>query len=421
MLQKISKKLNLSDSVHEFLKSSSIVFAANMFGAVLGYILVIIVSRELENISMWTALNSVVMIVGIFVAGLATDISKRSAELLTVSKTESYSYLITLKRGVKKTIPFFLILSPLFAFFLQKILGTDFMIGFIILLNIPAQIFSNMNNSFLMGVFEHKAFAQNILTITGVRFLSTVLFLQMGLEIYSLPLGIIVSVLLGWIHNHFQLKHYLHNNTLQKTPTHEKFSLQSEIKSISSTLLASVSLQMPLLILPIVSAALLSPQNADVFAILFTIGQIINFGITAFLALIIPFAANRNDSKIFWVSLFFTIFVGICGVLFFVFFRTIVFSLFSRPEYSQLITEMILYFSSVALFNILFFIGRYMIGKGEQKKIYPLFAVLGAWIVSIYMVGVSGLQLLNFLWWVLGLMVVMLGMISSVFRINRET
>ena len=82
MFQKISQKLNLSDSIQEFLKSSSIVFSANIFGAVLGYILVIIVSRELENISIWTALNSFVMIVGIVINGLATDIAKRSAEVL---------------------------------------------------------------------------------------------------------------------------------------------------------------------------------------------------------------------------------------------------------------------------------------------------------------------------------------------------
>ncbi len=411
MFQKIFQKYNIHNSIQEFLKSSSLIFGANIFGAILGYILVIIVSHQLENISIWTALNSFVMIVGIIINGFATDISKRSAELLTNKNSdysESYSYLITLKRGVKKAIPFFLLLSPFFAFAIQKILGTDFMIAFIILLNIPAQVFSNMNNHFLMGTFQYFDFAKNMIMANISRFAITVLFLFLDFGVYALVFGIVGSVMMTLLHNHFLLQKFVNIQEIENVKTNEKFSLQQEISNISSTIFANISLQIPFLILPLIAVAIVSHQNADIFAIFFTIGQIINFGIISFLGLVVPFAAGRNNSKIFWVSLVFTVFGGICAVLFFVYFRNIVFSIFSRPEYSEYVAEMSIYFSAVALFNILFFVGRYMIGKGKQKKLFPLFGVLGVWIISLFLGARGGLELLDFLWWVLGLMVVLI-------------
>ena len=263
-----------------------------------------------------------------------------------------------------------------------------------------------------MGVFHHGDFAKNIAVINIVRFTSTVGFVWAGFGVYALVFGIVCSVVFGWMHNHFLVQKIVQKKKLQEVIPQEKYSLQSEVRGISSTVLANTSIQLPLLILPILAVAFLMPEKADIFAILFTIGQIINFGITSFLGLVVPFAAGRKDSKIFWVSLFFTGFGGVSGVVFFVYFREIAFAIFSRPEYSQYIVEMSLYFSAVALFNIIFFVGRYMIGKGEQKKLFPLFGILGVWVISLSLVGDSRLELEDFLWWVLGLMLVMLGVIG---------
>ena len=175
------------------------------------------------------------------------------------------------------------------------------------------------------------------------------------------------------------------------------------MNSISHTLLANTALNLPFFLLPIISVAILSPAHADVFAILFTIGQIINFGISSFLSLIIPFTARGKSTAIFWLSIFFILFAGVIAVLLFVWQRDILFSVFSRPEYALYVPEMILYFSAVALFNLLFFFGRYAIGKGNQTSLFPLFGVVLLWSIGIVYADVETLYV--FLWSVLGLIV----------------
>lgn len=388
----IKKILNSKDSIF-FIKSSSVVFLANIITAIFSYVLIIIVSRKLTNISNWTALNVFIMIIGVIINGVAVDVSKRSAEFEKISINESFKYLNTLKISFKKVTPWFLILSPFFALFIQKILGTHFLIAFIVLLNIPAQLFLNINNHFLMGIFHYKNYASNILFINFVRFLTTVLFLFLGFDIYSLPMGISISVLIGWLQNHIYLKKIKIENYITKIEYDKKYSLSKEAIEITNTIFANLSFQLPFLIFPIIANVILDQKDSDIFAIFFTIGQMINFGVVAFLTLIVPFATKQNTKKIFWYSIIFTIIAGFCSVLFFIFFRNFVLLIFARPEYSIYVKEMVIYFTAIALYNLLFFIGRYNIGKGNQKILFPLFYILGIFILGIFLFKIYSLYL----------------------------
>lgn len=383
----------------DFLKSSSIVSTANLTTAFIGQILIIIVSRKLDSLADWTALKSVIMILGIIILGVSNQFSKRTSEIAKKSKSEAIQYYKDMKSGLKKTYYFAIIgvaaTAIITHLFFQNV---SFIITTLVAINFALQIHTRLKTFFLMGFLSVKSFAKNTLITESGRFIITVFFLQIGLEIISLPLGMILSTVISYIHAEKCIKNE-DEKLINKARKESKYTLNKELPKIFATVFFFFVLNSFFLIPPILSPNILNTNDADAFAVLFTLGQIIHLVSVAFFALVLTYSARNKNKKIYFFSMSLTIIITILSGLVLQLLSGIILKVFDKPGIFES-NIIIIYSIMLIFFNTLFVSTRYLIGSGNYKTLQPLIFFLLILFVSLInfdSIKISNNSLLNYI------------------------
>jgi len=361
-----------------FFKTSSIAFIANFFTAVVSYLIIIIASRELNNIANWTSVNSITAILTMITIGMSTEFAKKSASLSEKSIQEAGDYYTTIKIGIQKYNQKAIILFSILSIASLFVSSKGYLVITLVILSFFIQIKSKLNVFFLTGLLKMKDFAINTMLIAVVRLIGTSLMLKYGLEVVSLPLGIIFSIAIGHIHSEIVIKRILdkigYKAHAKLAKEHTKL-FKKQLSNLFQTTSAMFILNTTLQITPIISVYMLNYKNADLFAIVYSIGQIIHFGSTSFLSLLSTFTAKKKESKNLVFSIIFTILSTIFAGIVTLVFKDFILEVFKRKEYTNNTKEILFYIFYILVYNIVFIISRYIIGANYNRLIRPLILV----------------------------------------------
>lgn len=361
----------------QFLLSSGTVFIGNIFTAFLNYSLIILVSRYLSgDYSIWTSLTSFLAISSTISATLTTNLVRQvtlhqSSNQIN-SKSDAQSYLLKYQSFIGR-----LVLNPIVIVALLLSLGwgiytsnTNWLILTMLLIYQVGGLYVSLQHNYLLGVLKVIPFSISGVVSTLLRFGATFGFLALGLGLWALPLGLIISLGSLWLITYIFVGRYYHQNNLSRTSSnsHLKLNLKSEFVSLTLTMMALFLLSSILNISPVISQlAPISPESKDLLAILFNFGQIIFFGSTACLGTLVAYTAKKDSKLIFVLACFLVSIFGIGFGVIFALYGNQLMTLFNRANYSWAISLIVIYAIFVAIYNVIYVSGQYSIAKHNYR------------------------------------------------------
>ncbi len=367
---------------NDFLKSSSVFYIVNIVNAASNYGLIVIVSHSIsDQLSAWTALNSLIIIFLTPVQGLGTNISKRVSSISHQSALAGCEYYSFLRSNTFKVILAFFTLPLVFFLILRSVgLTPDFPSYIFISIITMVALIQSIESQFLMGILDTKHTIQALLSIGLIRLSSTILFIYLGFEIYSLPMGLVASYLVSYLIAKFYGNKYRKKITKEVNKLEENvkkkvqsLSLKEEIYGASKTIIALAFLALTLNLGMVIAERLLNTQEKDLYAVLFNFGQIIHFGSTAFLSAFIAHSARGKNIGIYLQSLALVSLSSLgAGVTFWIF-GDLLLQAFNRQEYSSQLYLIILYALLISIYNALFVSVQYLISQDQYRTILKLF------------------------------------------------
>ncbi len=410
---KFLKQLYLKVQPNSFLKSSGIVFIVNLIVAAINYTVPIIVRNitDKDFFPKWIALNSTVAITLVIYVALQAEFTKKiSAHHTQNSDITAKNYLNFMKGGLLKIFLFSMPILPFIIWVVRFASPSDsWTLATTVVVNLFLQGYAVLHSSYLLGMLKIKDFSIGILLSTFSRPLATTVMLLVGLDLYALPLGYMVFALVLLSHSLWIIKKYDHEKDLQqdknfvsKDSSSDKttiFDLKKEFISISKTVFVFFVLSAFLNVSAIIAERTLQNEDRDLFAVLFTFGQIIHFGAVAFLGAFVAYSAKGRNIKLYLTSVIAVSIITITIGLGFWLFGPILLAIMNSTEYtSQIYT--ILYFSVfVALYNIIFVSAQYLVSQNDYGTILILVFFLIIQIVVLInpvFIGLSNLSLFQF-------------------------
>ncbi len=380
------KKTIKAVSENQFLKSSSIVFSVNMVVGVLNYTLVIFASRFLDDqYSVWAAMTGVMTILLTPMAGLMTEFTKNASKLDKKSNQDSFNYFQYIIKKANRINQAGIVVGVLSVIlYFSKIFDSETTILFLIVSYSLFNILANFYNQYLLSTLSVKQYAISIIATAFGRFIPTVFFLYIGAMVFSLPLGLLSSAFLGILVSSFYIKKFSNVKNLEKNIFDPKnYNILNQLKASSKNIIILLFVMTFFNIAPIISQRFFEGSDRDLFAVLYSFGQIIHFGSIAFMSALVAYAARGKDLKIYLTS------VGIVGVLtsliglmFFLFGEWLLI-IFDRTQYLDQIPLILLYSVFIAFFNIVFVSIQYLISHSEYKTLYALPFIVAALIASL--------------------------------------
>lgn len=391
-----------------FLKSSGIIFVVNIIAATLNYSIPIIVRNisEKDFFPSWIALNSTVAITMVVFTALQAEFTKKTSALANRSTASAIGYLQFMQRGLLKTFFYSIPFLPIFIYIIHIVNPAEsWILAITIVGNLFFQAYAVLHSSFLMGLLKLKDFSINLLLATLSRPIITTLLLLAGFGLYALPLGYIFFALVMLVHAILVITkidlNKLEDSSLKAEDIGiDPLSLRKEIWSTAKTILVFFVLSAFLNASAIISERVLENQDKDLFAVLFTFGQIMHFGAISFLGAFVAYSAKGRNLKLYLTSITaVTLITLTVGVGFWLFGPLLLLIMNSSEYFSQI--PIILYFSIfIALYNIIFVSAQYLVSLNDYRTIAWLFLFLISqiWILfNPYLLGKNSYDLFTFI------------------------
>ena len=385
-----------------FLRSSAIVFGSNLLVGVCNYALVIFAARALGvEYSVWTALTGLFAILTTFNTGLYTEVNKKFAAYAKQAPEKALLFYDFLMVRARRLLIAGIVLSPLLAAVLWGVTRiTDYPLYILIVWSLFLGIFAGMNRFLLIGMLYNLKFGVVTLANGLTRLGTTLLFFELGLRIWALPLGLIASQVITYLVAVWYINHVKQNVT-RKNPdwgrSKYKFVLRPHlIASVKSTAIL-FCLASFLNVAPILSERFLSVEDKDLFAVLFNFGQIIHFGSTAFTQAIIVHASRSTGNRIYYFSIgLMTLLTSLIGGLFY-FFGDFMLSLFGKSQYVDSLNLILYYSLFIVFFNIVFISTQYLLSHSRYRVLSTLPVFCAVLIGTSYFAAQSENALTSFI------------------------
>lgn len=362
----------------DFFRSSTIVFAANLFSGLLNYVLVVLVSRRLgAEYSLWTALTGVITILSTIFAGYSFELNKVFAKLSHQDRPKVLASFQIYQHKLQKYVLFGLLISPLLAFVFDLAFGIgNWGIVLLMVIQLLGSFYAIIGIQYLIGNGENLKFGLATFASALVKLISTLFFLEIGLKLWALPLGLLSQTALSFILAEIMI---FYKNP--KTKTYIKNLGDFSIKKLFFGSFKSTFYLFLLITLfnitPVISQRILPNEEKDFFAVLFSFGQIIHFGATAFAASVVTHGTKNDGYKVLKQALgIVSVLSAAIGLLFFVA-GDFMLKLFKRTGFGESLNY-ILYFSLfVFAYNLTFMVIQYLLSQSKFNllKVVPFFLI----------------------------------------------
>jgi O-antigen/teichoic acid export membrane protein len=382
---------------NDFLRSSAVIFIANLSVGVLNYVLVIFASRMLAkgDYSVWTALTGIFSILATFNTGLFTEVNKKFSSYTQHAPSKAIGFYNFLMHKAKKLLLIGVLLSPLAGYLLWIVSDISIApIHILLVITVFLSIYTGLNRYLLVGMLYNLKFGTVTIFTGFARLIPTVILFKLGLGVWALPIGLIISQVLSYLIANKFVKDIIHSITPSKS-TYE-FALKPHLVSSFKSTIILFCLSAFINVAPVISEKVLSTDERDLFAVLFSFGQIIHFGSTAFTQAIIVHASrsagqkNNNEHKIYYFSVaLMLLLTSTIGAIFY-FFGEFMLSLFGKSEYIDKLSLILFYSLFILTYNIIFISVQYLISHSRYKALYALPVLVVLLVVSIYIAGSNG-------------------------------
>lgn len=366
---------SFSHSSKAFLKDSTFLFAANILNAVFNYGLVIFVSNKLlpGNYSFWTALSGLIAILLTFSTGIMTEFNKSASKIAKKSTFEAFEFYEYFISKIGKVILYALVLIPIFAVVLGKAVGSsDFILLSLLVLNVYLQVILGLNNNFVMALLKIPQFIILSIVATVVKFVGAIAFIYLHFEVMALPLGLLLSEIIGLAVGIYFLKRIKSQAIKPKDYIKTNYKIFDHVFGMFKTVVFLFSLSLFINAGPIIAENFLDKVDKDILAVLFNFGQIIHFGAIAFLGGLIAHASRTDNKKIFYSAFVIVTSLSLGIGFLFTFFGGFMMRLFGRAQYIDQLPLILWYSLFILFYNIIFLCTQYLIIKNRYKALILL-------------------------------------------------
>jgi O-antigen/teichoic acid export membrane protein len=384
---------------NDFLRSSAIVFTANLFVGVLNYLLNILASRNLDDqFTLWVSFSSFYAIIGTFNSGFFTEINK----LFSLESKKSEHGAISLYQNLVLQLKKPMLYITVILVFVGIISLTVFdlkstWIYILLLFSIIISWICGLNKYLLLGMMHNLSFATTTIFQGVLRIFATVLLFYFSFGIWALPIGMIISILSGWVLGEVYIKKIINSHQATKNNKQTPHPTKNiAISSIKSTIIL-FSLTSLFSIAPIISERFLPNDTALLFAVIITFGQIIHFGSTAFVQAIITHAINSTGLKIYYFSIGLMSIITILITGIFYIFGPFMLKLLDKSVYIDQMGLILVFAIFVLAYNIVFISCQYLISHSYYRILMSLPIWLFVFVLSLIFSIKTNHELLSFI------------------------
>lgn len=376
-----------------FLKDSSFIFVANIANSLLNYGLILMVGRLLlkEQLSQWVIIGSFITLLSSFSSGIKLFYVKRVSSLEHKQKGLGLAYRNFVFKWVLLLLFVIFITSPLTAYLVQRfgLPNQPYWLIFLALNQVFISFTGGLSQHFLMGILAIRQYATASIAGTLARLVATLVLIFLNFGAFALPLGMLFNVLLI-----FTLSTYFVNQKKKKGELKEVSESDKPVFNIKQELLGSQATALFLFFLMgfftlsnFFADRFLSVTEKDVFAVIYSFGQMLHFGPVAFLTALIPYSSRTKDNKIILQATAVTGLLTLGGILTFVLFGNLFLWLIGRTQYAEFLPLVWVYGIFILGYNIVYLATKTLIAKSGFKKllVLPILITLYAglmWVVA---------------------------------------
>jgi O-antigen/teichoic acid export membrane protein len=382
-----------------FLKDSGLIFAANIANSLLNYGLVFLVARLLvkAEFAQWVTIGAFIALLTSFFSGVSLFVVKRISSLEHKEKGLGVVYQRFIQFWFFKIVLIIFILSPIFTYLIKLVLLPEqpYWLIFASLNQVFFTFVLGLSQNFLMGILVIKEFAITSILGTVTRLIFTVIMILFGFGTFALPLGAVFSGIVIYFLAENYIKKIKQNSNFHIISEKDKphFDLKQEFLGSQATAVFLFCLLAIFTLPNFFSDRFLNVSNKDIFATIYSFGQMIHFGPVAFLGALIPHSSRTKDKKIILQATGVTIVLTLVAILFLFLFGGLFLKVLNRQDYQQFLPLIWVYGIFVLGYNIMFVSTQVLIAQSSFKKMLNLILIL---ILNILLLSIIGSNILNF-------------------------
>jgi O-antigen/teichoic acid export membrane protein len=329
-----------------FLSSGAIVLAGGLFVNILNYTFTLVISR-LVGVAVFgevSALIGLSLIVSVPASALTLLVAREASIRKAADEHDLIPHVVAYIRKNTFLLALVLWLGMLLLLpYLEQALHiarTPFLIFSLI---IPITLFASIQLGAFQGLQNFSEFVVQNSIVAFIKLFGSILLVLAGYALSGVVTALVLGYACGLVFGFFALRKKFKKRFKKATATdsegdfHAHHHTAAFIKKLRGPLLrAYPALLLTTLLLALLSNVdvvlakhYLSDSDAGLYGALSTIGSIIVYGITAFVTVMLPMAAESHARKgksgqVLALSLSFIAFVAICAVLFFSLFPTFI-------------------------------------------------------------------------------------------------
>lgn len=405
----MKKKLN-EIIYNPLFSGSAVMILGSSFASVLNYLYHFIMGKLLIDPSKYGELVVLISVMGLL--GIIPS-SFNLVIIKYISAAKNNDEIKSLTKWFRnKTLQFelfFLFIILLISPFITSFLRINnswyiFLVVFSFFFSVPAMV----NRSVLQGLLRFKEMIFSVLAETIAKLLLGVIFVYIGFSVGGALLGIAFASFIGWYLSSSFLKMSIQevDSRLPNFKSIIGFTLPVIVQSLATTSLYTSDV--------ILVKHFFTSYEAGIYAALSTLSKIIFFGTGPIGAVMFPLVSQRqsrgeNYRKIFRYSLFATLALSLCLLIFYWFFPSFVITRLYTSSYLQA-KDLLVWFSIfISLFTLSSLLVNYNLSLGKTRVVlFPLIAAISQiviiWFnhqnlltVIMISIGVTALLLLSML------------------------
>jgi len=264
-----------------------------------------------------------------------------------------------------------------------------------------------LSQDFLMGVLAIRQFATNSILGTALRLIATVIMIFLGLGAFALPLGKIISSIVIYFLAENSIKKIKEGKNFNHVlaENEPKFNLKEEFIGSQATAFFLFCLLAFFTLPNFFSDRFLNDLDKDIFATIYSFGQMVHFGPVAFLSALVPHSSRTKGKKIILQATGVTTILTIGAILFLVIFGRFFLIVLDREKYVEFLSLTWIYGLFILGYNIIYVAIQTLIAKSDFKKMLSLPVLLFIHSVLLWLTGIGVLKvspdfdiLTNFIW-----------------------
>ena len=361
-----------------FLKDSSLVFIANISNSLLNYGLVLLVGHLLlkEEFVQWVIIGGLITLLASFSNGMVVHYVKRVSSLEHKQKGLSLKYREYIQKWLFKALLIIFLTSPLTTLLIQKLIlpNQPYLLIFLAINQVFISFSGGLGQNFLLGILAVKEFAVGSLLSNVFRLITTVVLIFAGFGAFALPLGMLSSVIVIFLVSDYFIKKKFKNQKIplildENLPT---FNIKQEIVGSQATALILFTLVAFFTLSNFFVDRFLEPTDKDIFAVIYSFGQMLHFGPVAFLSALIPHSAKSKGKKIILQATGVTILLTVGGILTLMLFGNVFLWLIGRSDYQEFLPLVWFYGFFILGYNVIYVATQFLIAKASFRKVLIL-------------------------------------------------